>query len=390
MNLIDVIIIVAAGYAMVRGYEGGLLRQGLSMVGFFVGLLLGSLLAAKLTSTNTNASLRILLVIFITLGSASLLSGLGEFIGLKLRHAALRLKIQNVDAVFGAIFELLAVLVAAWLLASIFSTTQVGGLNREIKQSKIISALERTLPPAPNVVARLGSIIAPNGFPRVFIGPEPAPETVTSPQASDVASAVASDQASVVKITGLGCGGIVEGSGFVASSGLVATNAHVVAGVSRIRVIDQNGSHTATPVLFDPDLDFAVLRTDNLAGAPLALVPHDVPRGTIGAALGYPGGGPFTASPGVVLDETTALGRNIYNQGLTSRNIYELQATIEPGNSGGPLVASDGTVIGVIFAKAISNDSIGYALTSTEINPELRQARQQTAPVSTGGVCASG
>jgi S1-C subfamily serine protease len=77
------------------------------------------------------------------------------------------------------------------------------------------------------------------------------------------------------------------------------------------------------------------------------------------------------------------VGRNIYDAGLVRRDIYELQAVVRPGNSGGPLVTPDGTVIGVIFATSTTNDQIGYALTSTEILPDLNAAAS-AAPVSTG------
>jgi S1-C subfamily serine protease len=120
---------------------------------------------------------------------------------------------------------------------------------------------------------------------------------------------------------------------------------------------------------------------------PLSLATTDQPRGTIGAALGYPGGGDLTVSPAAILAQRTAVGRNIYDAGLVRRDIYELQAVVRPGNSGGPLVAPDGTVIGVIFATSTSNGNIGYALTATEIIPDLGQARTAD-PVSTGACLA--
>jgi len=191
----------------------------------------------------------------------------------------------------------------------------------------------------------------------------------------------------VVKIEGRGCGGIVEGSGFVAGDGLVATNAHVVAGVAQPMILDANGEHHASVVWFDPNLDFAVLRTSNLAGAPLRIAATTVGQGTSAAVLGYPGGGDFTASPAAVLDAFTAVGRNIYNQGVTRRNIYSVKATVVPGNSGGPLVLQDGSVAGVVFAQSTVYDQVGYALTTQAISQELAAASTQTQGIATGS-CA--
>src|SRR5439155_1538123 len=78
-------------------------------------------------------------------------------------------------------------------------------------------------------------------------------------------------------------------------------------------------------------------------------------RGAGGAVLGYPGGGGFAAGPAAVLREFAAVGRDIYGRSLTHRNVYQLQATIKQGNSGGPFVRRDGTVLGVVFAASTSD-----------------------------------
>jgi len=70
-------------------------------------------------------------------------------------------------------------------------------------------------------------------------------------------------------------------------------------------------------------------------------------RGTAAGVLGYPGGGPFMADPAAILDEFTAIGRNIYNEGRTARDVYSIQATVVPGNSGGPLLDSRGRGLGI-------------------------------------------
>jgi S1-C subfamily serine protease len=172
----------------------------------------------------------------------------------------------------------------------------------------------------------------------------------------------------------------------VAEDQLVVTNAHVVAGISSPTVIDQAGAHRAMVVVFDPNLDIAVLRATGLAGKPLPIAAPLQPRGTTAVALGYPGGGGLTASPAAILGDINAVGRNIYNEGVTRRNVYQLNADIEPGNSGGPLVLPNGTVVGVVFAKSVTDANLGYALTTPKVLSDISQARGAGA-VSTG-TCA--
>jgi S1-C subfamily serine protease len=191
-----------------------------------------------------------------------------------------------------------------------------------------------------------------------------------------------------VKIEGVGCGQIQEGSGFVVAANLVVTNAHVVAGIQSPRVIDHAGSHRSVPIFFDPSFDLSVLRTTGLTDPPLHVLDSNVGRGTQGAVLGYPGGGPFDVEPAGVMAEFTATGRDIYGQGLTSRPVYELQAVVRPGNSGGPLVEPNGTVVGVVFSRSASDPNIGYALASHDVNTRVQQAEATNSPSGTGS-CAS-
>jgi S1-C subfamily serine protease len=142
-------------------------------------------------------------------------------------------------------------------------------------------------------------------------------------------------------------------------------------------------------LLFDPSFDLAILRVQGLTERPLTLDPGTAPRGTTGAVLGFPGGGPFTAVPAGVRAEFSAQGRDIYGQGLTVRDVYELQAVVRPGNSGGPLVEPDGTVIGVVFSRSTTNGDIGYALTSPGVLSRVTRAEADSRAVGTGA-CVNG
>ena len=178
----------------------------------------------------------------------------------------------------------------------------------------------------------------------------------------------------------------------MAAPGLVVTNAHVVAGIAAPYVIDrENHRHLGTRVVvFDPEVDIAVLRVTNLptSAKPLALERSDEPRGTGGAVLGYPGGGPFTAGPAALLTQIEATGRDIYNQNVTTRSVYEIQADVRPGNSGGPFVTTAGQVVGVVFSASVYLQNVGFALTGHEVGPEIDRAQNSVAEVSTGA-CSS-
>ncbi|HVX48094.1 MAG TPA: MarP family serine protease [Candidatus Saccharimonadales bacterium] len=383
--IIDIAIIIFAISALYRGREIGFVRQLFSTVGFFGGLFLGAWLQHFTVQWVHGETARSLITLVTTLGCAMIFLAVGEYVGIKLKHRVVFRRINVLDNGFGGLLSVISLLLTVWLLAAVIGSVPVAGIQSQLKNSKIVSGLNRALPSAPDVISNLGRLIDPNGFPQVFIGGEPTPnQQVNLPSLGDMQAAVNKDRASVVKIEGQGCGGVVEGSGFVVGSNLVATNAHVVAGIRHPYVADGNGTHSSSVMWFDPDLDFAVLRVSNLAGHSLVVADKKVSVGTPAAVLGYPGGGDFTAGPAAVSNQFSASGRDIYNQGNTLRDVYELQAKIRPGNSGGPLIGKDGTVIGVVFAESTDYAHTGYALTSDQVKDEINQAASQSQPVGTG------
>jgi S1-C subfamily serine protease len=212
---------------------------------------------------------------------------------------------------------------------------------------------------------------------------------VSLPGGAALDQAVAHAGASTVKIIGDGCGQIQEGSGFVVAPGEVVTNAHVVAGIAHPMVEAGGTLHSTTVLLFDPSYDLAVMRVDGLTGSPLVLDPDQVDRGAQAAVLGFPGGGPFTVAPAGVMAVFEAEGRDIYGRKLTVRNVYEIQAVVRPGNSGGPLVEPDGRVIGVVFSRSTTNGDIGYALTSPGVLTRVQRAATVSKAAGTGA-CTTG
>lgn len=314
---------------------------------------------------------------------------IGEYAGLRLKFRLRDAKITNMlDKIFGSILAAVTLLAAVWLGASIFRNIPDSGWQRQIRNSRIVTLLDNNLPSAPGVLTKLGHLIDPNNFPQVFTGLEPALQTdAPLPDMGELNPAVQKVRASVVKVEGEGCSNIVEGTGFVAGDGAVVTNAHVVAGVKSPFILDQKGKHGAKVVLFNPDLDIAILRAENLAGKPLPIDSAIAGNGTPTAVLGFPSGAGFTARPGAILENFEAEGRNIYNQGQTLRHVYSVKTDIEHGNSGGPVINKDGEVVGVVFAKSINYDHVGYALTMKQVLEDINKARGLTDKVSTSS-CA--
>jgi S1-C subfamily serine protease len=195
---------------------------------------------------------------------------------------------------------------------------------------------------------------------------------------------VATAASETVKVVSVGCGGLEEGSGFPVASGLVLTNAHVVAGGHAITVLvpGRPGALGAEVVLFDPERDIALLRVPGLPLSPMTIATSGS-RATQGAVIGYPGGGPEAVVPGAIRGQIDAVGRDIYSNQIVSREIYVLQASVIPGNSGGPFVSLQGQVLGVVFAKSAVTGNEGYALTAGEILPDIARGESATAPAST-------
>jgi S1-C subfamily serine protease len=387
MNAIDVLIIIILVGSLGRGYSLGLVRQAGSTAGFVIGLVAGSWIGSLVMSHETSLLTKALTGLAAALFGGLLCMSAGELLG---REVKLKLTrnhpLDNFDGFLGSLMGAATMLFGIWLIASILVLGPTGGFQQVLKNSRILGALNVDLPPATSLLSSLNKLIDPNGFPQVFSGLEPNPNApVNLPALGSFGPIVQAAEPSVVKVEGTGCGGIVEGSGFIASPGDVVTNAHVVAGVSNPKVIDNNGViHNTRVIWFDPNVDLAVLKVSGLSGTPLKINSAEQPTNTPGIVLGFPGGGSFNAQPAAVIEHFTALGRNIYGQGSTSRDVYSLKAHIIPGNSGGPLLDNNGNVLGIVFATSTTYNNVGYALTGHQVAGELATAEQSNTTYSTG------
>jgi S1-C subfamily serine protease len=385
VNWLDLFIILFLVAAVVRGTEVGFIRQFFSTFGFFVGLFFGAWVNTLLSHLVSTPPARALLTLVVVLVFALSLMVVGEYAGIivKLRLHKARLT-NRLDKIFGSVLAATTLLAAVWLGAAIFRNVPDDGWQQQIGSSRVVTFLDNHLPSAPAVLTSLGHLIDPNNSPQVFAGLEPELKTdAPLPPMGELVPAIQQVRPSIIKVEGESCNSVVEGSGFVASNERVVTNAHVVAGVKHPFVLDQKGRHSARVVLFDPELDIAVLQVRNLAGEPLPLDTQLAPNSTPTAALGYPSGEGFTASPGVILETFKADGRNIYNKGHSVREVYSVKTSIEHGNSGGPLIDAEGQVIGLVFAKSVNYKNVGYALTARQFAAQINRARTLTNTVDT-------
>ncbi len=396
MSWVDPAIVVLLALAALHGWRRGAATQLLAIGGFCAGLLVGVLIAPPLARPLPSRA-QAVVAILVVLGSAVLLGIAGELLGMRIAGLARRLRLVGLDEALGVAVSVIGTLMVVWLVGNVLAAGRALGLDRALQRSAILSALNRSLPDVPSIFAQIESFLSVRGFPVVFVNVPP--ELLPPPRApadAAVRAAMAVAGPSTVKVAGPACASLVEGSGFVAAPQLVVTNAHVIAGDRRPRVIDEAGSHQATPVVFDPGMDVAVLRVPGLDDRPLPLYEGTVPRATTAAALGYPGDGGLLATPAAVNGLFSATGLDIYGERIVTRRVYAVNAYIRSGSSGGPLVSTGaaaiaggtviaaGTVIGVVFARSTTDAGIGYALTAAEVEPALRRARAVTGPVGTG------
>ena len=390
MNVVDVVLVVVALFAAYQGARVGALVQVCAIAGFLGGLYVGALLASVTVTWAHTPTARTAVALTTMVGTAFALGMIGRILGgvLVVRvHPGIA---RSFDAFLGTLVAVAAALVTFWLLASTLVNSSSVVIDSAILQSRIINSLDDVLPAPPSVFSQAQGFLTAEGFPPVFASLAPASaRPVALPSNALLRSAVEAAGASTVKIEGYGCGVIQEGSGFVAAPGLVVTNAHVVAGIPQPLVQVGTSVKRTTVVLFDPSFDLAVLRVSGLDVPALRLDPGTVTRGTQAAVMGYPEGGPFTVDAAGVMALFEAQGRDIYGQGLTLRNVYELDAVVRPGNSGGPMVLPDGEVAGVVFSRSTVNQDVGYALTSPDVLSRVALAESATAAVGTGG-CTPG
>lgn len=388
MSAVDAAVVLAAVFAILIGWRVGLLQGFLGFLGFVAGIAVALWLVPAAAPDWQLSGWRIALVAALVLCGGFLGHALGALAG-----GWLRLRVDNsagrrVDSALGAGLALVTTAVAVWALVVITSVLVPGW--QTASNSRIVASIDQRMPVgARQAIDGLAGAVHDATLPLVMGGLLPGTTPPPPPDTSNVTPAVAVALDSVVKVSGPRpeCGNGATGSGYVSTPEHVTTNAHVVAAMSSPRVTTAEGkTYAATVVGFDPRLDVAVLYVPDL---PLPAVPTStaVATGTQGVVAGYPGGGSLQVLPAVVSATLTtgrAIGTDIYGESPVVRDALVISADVRPGNSGGPLLGEDGTVLGLVFAQALEDDRVGYALTAAEFRELPRQAGSATTAVSAG------
>ena len=383
VNVLDVVLLVLLVLSAWGGYRRGAMLQVAGLVGLAVGLTVGALLAPHAANLVRSDPAKAGMALGTVLLFGAVGDAVGSVLGLKLRKRTLGDRFKVADGVGGSALSVGALVLAIWFLGLNLAAGPFPSVARSLQRSGVVRAVDSVFPPPPSLAAQLGSVLDLIGFPDVFSGLPPLPaDPVPQPPRGLAARAARTARPSMVLIAGPACDRILQGTGFVVEDDLVLTNAHVIAGSSP-RVEWEGRTFAAVPVVFDRDLDAAVLRVDGLDAPALTLLAQEVDRGTGGAVLGYPHGR-YTERRAAARRALDAVGRDIYSEDQVRRRIYELQVTVKPGNSGGPFVLPGGKVAGLIFGASITNEDLGYALTSPELIPLVDRATVRTDAVGTG------
>ncbi|GLZ80393.1 serine protease [Actinorhabdospora filicis] len=394
-TLVDIVIVLLALMFAVNGYRQGFIVGVMSFAGFFGGALIGVNLAPYLTGWFEAPVTRVIVALVTVFGLAIGGQAGMATIGARVRQSMRRNGTRTVDHIGGAIVSLFAVFLVAWMVATPLAYSSIPGLAAAVRNSSIVPIINEAVPePVKGVYDALRRTVDTNGFPDVFGGLGPSnPHDVAAPNdALKKDPAVLNAQPSVLKILGEAprCDRRIEGSGFVFAPERVMTNAHVVAGTDSLVVETAKGYIPGRVTVYDPQRDLAVIYVPGLDAPVIDMASPDRPaaEGEDTIVLGYPLDGPYTATPARIRSSGPVRGPNIYDNGQVTRDVYALRALVKSGNSGGPLIGTEGDVrgkvYGVVFAAAVDDPETGYALTLEEVTPVADAGRGATAKVGTG------
>lgn len=394
MNLLDVVILVAAVAYGFTGFRNGAVVGALSLIGFFSGALLGAQLAEPLGRSVANGRAQVAIAIVCVLFVAMFGQLLGVYLGHKLRMRFLRRAGRHVDAAVGLVLGIVSVLLVAWMIAVPMASSPYPTLSAEASDSKIVRGVNDVLPDGMRTLYQnLRGFLDQSGFPPVF-GDLPSGSIVDVPPPASLNPAevahLRTAEDSIFKIYGTAesCDRSIEGSGFVISPQHIMTNAHVVAGTSRLSIVSHTGSTVSRDVrvvYFDPDVDVAVLYVPGLRAAPLRFVAQPAASGAPAVVVGYPEDGPLTPGSARIRTRGQISGADIYGAAGVDREVYSIRGTVRSGNSGGPLLTPRARVLGVVFATDLRSSDTGYVLTAAEVAAAAATGRRATAVVSTQG-----
>jgi hypothetical protein len=372
VSLTDVLVIAWVAIFVVQGVYRGLVSQALSLLGLGIGALAGSWIAPKLLADNSPwlavASLGGAVLGATVLGAAS--AALAET---PRRFLALRPGLRLVDAGAGGVLGGVVGLALAWLLGVVLIHQPGLGLRKDVRESTILPKLMRAVPPD-RVLSALNRF---DPLPELALGGAPLPPPDESVKDSLGARAA---QESVVKIHGTACGLGTQGSGWVVRRGLVATNAHVIAGQRDTEVLAPNGQSLGGQAVYvDAHNDVALLRVSSLGVSSLGVDRGgSFPKAAV--ILGYPRDGALTATAATAGEPRTVLAPDAYDRRVSPREVVPLRGEVEPGESGGPVVDRQGDVVAMVFAGSRGEPN-GFAV---PVDLVMRGVATDLQPVPSG------
>lgn len=388
-DVLDVILVVLAALFAVAGYREGFAVGVLGCIGFLAGAVAGVVFAPTVAQLVVHGAaqqvIAALVVVFITAVVGQLLASLA---GIAVRRRLTWRPATLADALGGAVVSVVSVLFIAGFMGSAVAGAPLSAWSRQVDSSVVLKGVDQILPPAG--FSSLRGLLGNSPYAQLFgpLGLAGRPRIAPADRRVLDSPGLGTDKLSIVKITGQapGCrpGVLEQGTGFVFARHHILTNAHVVAGVTKGPWVSNGQARPvlARVVLFDPQRDVAVLYAPQFNARPLGFAGH-ARAGGDAIVAGYPRGQPLTAVPARVGDEVAARSPDIYLAGAVIRDIYWIRAGVEPGNSGGPLLAPDGTVYGVVFANSTVQPGYAVALASGEVMPDARAGAAATTPVST-------
>ncbi len=329
MNALDVVLIIAVVMYALSGYQQGFIVGSASTIGLLTGGFLGVQLTPMLLDGFDESLSVSVAALLIVLALAFAGQALGALVGGQIRSRVTWQPARLLDAVGGSALSVVAVLLIAWVIGVAVSGAQMSTVNKEVRASVILGAVDDALPGGSDrVLAAFNALVDASRFPRYLDPFTPEQIKDVEPPSSAVARrpGVAAAAGSVVKILGsaTACDRTVEGSGFVYAPQRVMTNAHVVAGGSSPVVRVGDSDLESRVVYYDSDMDVAVLHVPDLE-APALRFQDQARTGDSAAVLGYPENGPYDVQPARVRDEQTMRSPNIYGDDtVTPRGLLDL------------------------------------------------------------------
>ncbi|MFB6839456.1 MarP family serine protease [Streptomyces sp. NPDC056361] len=394
MNVLDILLLVAAVWFAIIGYRQGFVVGILSVLGFLggglVAVLLLPILWDQLTDNSEVSTSATVVFVMVVIICASVGQAFTTHLGNKLRRFITWSPARALDATGGALVNVVAMLLVAWLIGSALAGTTLPTLGKEVRNSKVLLGVSRVMPDQTSTwFANFSSTLARSGFPQVFspFANEPITEVLPPDPALARSPVAERAQRSIVKVVGTAqsCGKVLEGTGFVFADRRIMTNAHVVGGVDEptVQIGGEGRLYDAKVVLYDWQRDIAVLDVPDLKAAPLTFTDEAARSGDDAIVAGFPENGSYDVRSARVRGRISPTGPDIYHRDQVRREVYSLYTTVRQGNSGGPLLTEDGEVYGVIFARSLDDANTGYALTVDEIREDIERGRTANQQVDT-------